>query len=245
MLEDPIPRVENQIVKPCCLNFFCLPFSHVVLCMWHSSSSQAHKDRIPSQPQSRERTLSYFPVSSNNLSVYRLVFLLVLLLQNRKEKNMKKNKKGNRRVIKEGRYEVLLPCEAGLRLWSFQFLQTSSQERSCRSLYNVGNLGFCEACKNPRCLKLTISPGCGCHRLANSVVPAGAENRTPLGLWLFCFWLARWIHCKLIETYNSHSHSRGPALPTTFASASLNFSEIKIVSLIIDWWQKKDTLCLR
>ena len=35
---------------------------------------------------------------------------------------------------------------------------------------------------NPRCLKETISPGCGFHLFANSVVPAGASNRTALGL---------------------------------------------------------------
>jgi len=31
-------------------------------------------------------------------------------------------------------------------------------------------------------LKETISPGCGFHLFANSVVPAGATNRTPFGL---------------------------------------------------------------
>jgi len=36
---------------------------------------------------------------------------------------------------------------------------------------------------NPRCLKETISPGCGFHLFANSVVPAGATNRTPFGLY--------------------------------------------------------------
>jgi len=47
----------------------------------------------------------------------------------------------------------------------------------------------------PRCLKLTISPGCGFHRFPNSVVAAGAINLTPFGL---CF------H----NTHNKHRKER-------------------------------------
>jgi len=43
-------------------------------------------------------------------------------------------------------------------------------------------LGLLDTNMNPRCLKETISPGCGFHLFANSVVPAGATNRTPSGL---------------------------------------------------------------
>ena len=62
----------------------------------------------------------------------------------------------------------------------------------------MGALGFCVANMKPWCLKLTISPMMGSHLLRNSLVPAGATNRTPLGLWnemwggCFGEWVSKW-----------------------------------------------------
>jgi len=72
-----------------------------------------------------------------------------------------------------------LPLRGGF--CSLQLFTTSSHDRSVRVRYKVGNLGFLEACRNPWCLKVTISPPCSV-RLANSVVPAEARKRTPFGL---------------------------------------------------------------
>lgn len=65
---------------------------------------------------------------------------------------------------------------------SFQLYTTSSHVRSVRNRCSVGNFGFFDARRNPRCLKVTISPFCGFHRFPNSDVPAGAANRVPFGL---------------------------------------------------------------
>jgi len=70
----------------------------------------------------------------------------------------------------------------GEMILSFHLYTTSSHVTSSRTRNNVGNLGLLETNMNPRCLKETISPGCGFHLFANSVVPAGATNRTPFGL---------------------------------------------------------------
>jgi len=89
---------------------------------------------------------------------------------------------------------------------------------------------------NPRCLKETISPGCGFHLFANSVVPAGATNRTPFGLLL---------NKEKLEgnrtkeaTYNSHSHEMRLVLATTFASASRYFWCALINRLSSLWCEK-------
>ena len=71
-----------------------------------------------------------------------------------------------------------------LQLSALQIDTTSSQERSVLRRYSVGILGFFEANRYPRCLKETISPCWGFHLLANSVVPTGASNRIPFGLFI-------------------------------------------------------------
>lgn len=76
--------------------------------------------------------------------------------------------------------EFAEPVDAGF--FSFQFDTTSSHVRSGRIRVRVASFGFLEVNRYPRCLKLTMSPGWGSHLLANSFVPADAENRTPFGL---------------------------------------------------------------
>jgi len=76
----------------------------------------------------------------------------------------------------------LIGLAIGVTIRSFQLDTTSSQETSVRIRYKIGILGLLETNMNPRCLKETISPGCGFHLFANSVVPAGATNLSPFGL---------------------------------------------------------------
>ena len=78
---------------------------------------------------------------------------------------------------------LLIDRAIGVTIRSFQLDTTSSQETSVRIRYKMGILGLLEASMNPRCLKETISPGCGFHLFANSVVPAGASNLSPFGLY--------------------------------------------------------------
>jgi len=78
--------------------------------------------------------------------------------------------------------EILNFLPVGVLIRSFQLWTTTSHVISSRTRKSVGTLGLLEASMNPRCLKETISPGCGFHLFANSVVPAGATNRTPFGL---------------------------------------------------------------
>lgn len=70
----------------------------------------------------------------------------------------------------------------GESLPSLQSFTTCSQVRSCLTRSRVGNLGFFDAKRNPRCLKDTTSPGFGSHLLLNCDVPAVATNVTPSGL---------------------------------------------------------------
>ena len=74
----------------------------------------------------------------------------------------------------------LVPEELGF--CSLQLLTTSSHVRSGRNRNKAGNRGFLLANRNPRCLKLTISPILGSHLFTNSAVPGTAVNTTPFGL---------------------------------------------------------------
>jgi len=85
---------------------------------------------------------------------------------------------------------------------------------------------------NPRCLKETISPGCGFHLFANSVVPAGATNRIPFGLYIYMCGndmeivvrITAWAAFERFAiTYSSHSHVPEVSALIIFASASRYF----------------------
>ena len=74
--------------------------------------------------------------------------------------------------------------------------------------------------RNPLCLKLTMSPCCGLNLFTNSVVPAGATKRTPLGLSKRSELLSQE---GVDYAYSSHSHCEVPTEVTIRASASRNF----------------------
>lgn len=78
------------------------------------------------------------------------------------------------------RKAAYLPIRVGC--CSFQFWTMMSQVRSGRRRWRVASLGFLVLNKKPRCLNVTISPLWGFHRFTNSVVPAAAVKRIPLGL---------------------------------------------------------------
>jgi len=139
----------------------------------------------------------------------------------------------------------------GVKIFSFQWWTTSSQVISVRIRYNVGILGLFEESMNPRCLKETISPGCGFHLFANSVVPAGATNRTPFGLLWYCGQFPQSL--LWFVTYNSHSHMLSLSDETIFASLSRYF--FSILKKACEWCKicrdakylisNQLTLCLR
>jgi len=74
----------------------------------------------------------------------------------------------------------ILPLKTGV--FSFQLFTTSSHVMSVRILYSVGSLGLLEPKRNPRCLKLTMSPAFGVSLFKNSAVPGGPMKVTPFGL---------------------------------------------------------------